>query len=540
MPFSAIPHQSKLFLDYLRDPSALRGFYPNAVNSFTDVSAFIPEVLANYKSDRNVLCDALAEINSAAGAGEKTFENINLLREADTVAVVTGQQAGLFTGPLYTIYKALSVIKMAEYLNANGSNAVPVFWVASEDHDFDEVSHTSFIDSAGELIEARYGHKDQVKNLPVGDVKIDDSIEKVIDEIFAALSQTEFSGDVRSLIGKIWSDGTLFGNAFSLGLAATLKRFGLIIIDPQHEVIKSLAAPIYADAIQKSAEIVAGIRQKSGEIESDGYHAQVLVEEDYFPLFRIDDEGRRVGLRKSSDDLYSSREEKKEYSLAELESTARSEPRRFSPGVMLRPVVQDYLLPTVCYVGGAAEIAYFAQNSEVYSVLERPVTPILHRQSFTIVEAKHRRTFEKLGLIFSDLFGGLDQVRENVGRKQLSDETTAVLSEAEQLISTQLNGIGQNLLKIDPTLVENLDKRRRKMMYHIAALKKSANLAALRKDETIERQIRMAFAALLPNGELQERVLNLHTFLNKYGSYFIDMLYEAVDLNDKDHRVIDL
>ena len=149
MPFSVIPHQSKLFLDYLGDPLSLKRYYPNAVASCTEISKFVHEVLTNYKTDRDELCDALTEINSQISTGEKTLENIQLLRGSETVAVVTGQQAGLFTGPLYTIYKALSAIKMAEEMNAQGFKAVPVFWIATEDHDFDEVSQTFFIGNTG-------------------------------------------------------------------------------------------------------------------------------------------------------------------------------------------------------------------------------------------------------------------------------------------------------------------------------------------------------------------------------------------------------
>ncbi|MBK8464425.1 MAG: bacillithiol biosynthesis cysteine-adding enzyme BshC [Chloracidobacterium sp.] len=540
LSFSAVPHQSKLFLDYIRDPLSLKSYYPNAVLSHSNISAFIPEVLAKYKTERIALCDALVEINSQIGSSEKTFENIKLLREADTVAVVTGQQAGLFTGPLYTIYKALSVIKMAEELNARGSKAVPVFWVATEDHDFDEVSHTYFTGNTGELVKADYHPTRYVKSTPVGNIKIDNLITETIGEALNDLPRSEFSGALRTSIEKEWSEGELFGKAFSKNIADVLGRFGLITIDPMHPGVKALSSPIYIDAIAKADEIVASIRKKSAALVSEGFHAQVLVDEDYFPLFRIDDEGRRVALRKTSDGVYTSKEEKREFSLSELAAIAKDDPQRFSAGVMLRPVVQDYLLPTVCYFGGAAEIAYFAQNSDAYNILDRPVTPILHRRSFTVVEAKHRRTLEKFGLALSDMFDGFVKTLENVGKKQLSSDTIKIFEEIEQTLDLELNRLDQNLSQIDPTLNDNLEKRRRKIAYHIAALKKKTYLASMRKDEIVERQIRAAFDSLLPNGELQERVLNVHSYLNKYGPYFIDMIYKEIDLNYKEHRVIDL
>ncbi|MFN0279289.1 MAG: bacillithiol biosynthesis cysteine-adding enzyme BshC [Pyrinomonadaceae bacterium] len=540
VPFSEIPHQSKLFLEYLSDPVSLKKYYPNAVGSFAEITAFVPEVLDNYTTDRTSLCDALKEINSRIGAKKNRFENIELLREPDTVAVVTGQQAGLFTGPLYTIYKALSAVKMAEYLNANGTKAVPVFWIATEDHDFDEVSRAFLTGGSGELVETEYQPKKYVKGSPVGNVEIDNSIARAISETFDKMPHTEFSDEVRNSLEQAWAEVTLFGAAFAKNLANILGKFGLIFVDPMHDGLKTLAAPIYADAIEKSDEIVAEIRNKSSELESEGFHAQVLVEEGYFPLFWHDDEGRRTALRKVEHNLYRTKDKNQEFSLTDLAEIAKREPQRFSPGVMLRPVVQDYLFPTVCYFGGAAEIAYFAQNSEAYRILERPVAPILHRQSFTVVEAKHRRTLDRFELVFSDLFAGLEQTLENVGRRQLSSETATLFAEVEEKINIELNRLGQNLSEFDPTLAENLAKRRRKIIYHIAALNKKANLSALRKDEVIERQIRSAFNALLPKGQLQERTLNVNSFLNKYGSHFIDWVYEAIDLDKKDHHVVEL
>lgn len=539
VPFSDLPHQSKLFIDYLRDPRSLKRFYPNAA-AYTDLDKYVPKVLANYKTDRQALCDALNEINSECGASEETFENIDRLRLDDAVAVVTGQQAGLFTGPLYTIYKALTTIRMSEEMNVAGYTAVPIFWVATEDHDFDEVSRTFFIGGDGELFDAKYQPKGQIKSLPVGGLRLGASIAELIDTTFDALSKTEFSDDVRHLIESSWCHDAFYGKAFSRNLASIFRKYGLIVIDPMHAGIKALVAPVYADAIERSAEIVANIRTKSSELVAEGYHAQVLVEEDYFPLFRIDDKGRRVALRRTGNGVYGSKEEKREFTIEELAALAMREPTRFSPGVMLRPVVQDYLLPTVCYFGGAAEIAYFAQNGEAYEVLGRPVTPILHRQSFTIIDARSRRSLDKYKLDLKDMFDAFDTVLERIGMNELSAETDTLLTASEERMNSYLDKLHDNFRQIDPTLAENLAKRRRKIMYHLAVLRKKANLAVVRKDETVERQLRLAFNCLVPNGLLQERVLNVHSFLNKYGEHFIDTVYAAVDLSNMDHRVIDL
>ena len=406
IPFSAVPSQSRLFIEYQEKPLSLRKYYPNAVASHTELAARIPDVLANYKTDRNALCDALRSMNSSFGAATETLENIEHLRSADCVAVVTGQQVGLFTGPLYSIYKALSAIKMAECLRGRGINAVPVFWMATEDHDLEEVSNAFVIDSSRELAEIRVSAPAEDHGKPVGTIALDASVSAAAAELSASLPETEFTDVLKEVLKKAWAPGATFGDAFGRYITSLLGKFGLIVVDPLNDKLKELAAPIYVQAIENSGEIVSALAMRGDQLVGDGYHAQVLVEKDYFPLFWQTDDGRRVALRKARDQTVQAKGEKRSFTTTELSDAACAEPDRFSPGVMLRPVVQDFLFPTLCYFGGGAEIAYFAQNSEVYRVLGRPVTPILHRQSFTVVEVEAARTIEKYGLSLTDMFAG--------------------------------------------------------------------------------------------------------------------------------------
>jgi len=536
--FADIPGQSKLFTDYQENPLSLRKFYPSAVGSHTEVAARIPKVLSNYKTDRVILCDALAENNIRHRAGPKTLANIDLLRDEETVAVVTGQQAGLFTGPLYSIYKALSAVKMAECLHGRGFKAVPVFWMATEDHDFEEVAGTSVLGREYELAKIRASVDVQPNRKPVGLIKFDDSIHETLDKLFYALPETEFSRELRDLIETAYADGNSFGDSFGIFLARVLGNYGLIILDPLDHRLKRLAAPIYAKASAKSGEIVSALTARSAELEGAGYHAQVLVEEDYFPLFWHTDHGSRKPLRKISDDVFRVKGEKTQFTTAQLSAVAAVEPQRFSPGVMLRPIVQDYLLPTLCYFGGGAEIAYYAQNSEVYRILDRPVTPILHRQSFTIVQTRQARILEKYDLTFEDLFCGFDKILPRIVEETIDPQTAKLFAETEEKIHTELNRLDQTLSRIDPTLGESFATRRRKILYHIAVLRQKFHTVRIEKDEIVNRQIRSVFSALLPNGHLQERTLNVTSFLDRYGVYFIDWVYDSIDLDDKEHRLI--
>ncbi|MEP6947111.1 MAG: bacillithiol biosynthesis cysteine-adding enzyme BshC [Acidobacteriota bacterium] len=536
--FSEFPGQSKLFLDYQRDPTRLKAYYPNAIRCVTELASHIPGVLEKYKADRGVLCDGLLEINTKFGAGERTLANIELLRSAETVAIVTGQQAGLFTGPLYTIYKALSAIREAECLCEQGFNAVPVFWVATEDHDFEEVSRTYVIGRKGELVESMTEPGHCYENLPVGYIKLDDSIDTEIGKLVDALMPTEFTEDLRQLLTETWKSGEYFGDAFGRMLTRLMGDRGLIILCPLNPKLKQLATPIYVEAIKRSVEIVDALRLRSDQLVADGYAAQVLVGEDYFPLFWQGPDDTRNALKTTPAGTVRKKDGSREFTLDELAAIAESEPVRFSPSVVLRSVVQDYILPTVCYFGGAAEIAYFAQSGEVYRLLDRPVTPILHRQSFTFVESKHAKTLKKYDLTLQDLFKGFETLLPGIVEGHLNSDSASIFADVEEKINIQLNRLDQDLSQIDPTLAENLAKRRRKIIYHIGALRNKFHNVQVRKDEVVRQQIESMFTALLPHKHLQERALNISYFVNRYGFNFVDWIYNSIDLEDKSHRVI--
>ncbi|MEJ7861090.1 MAG: bacillithiol biosynthesis cysteine-adding enzyme BshC [Pyrinomonadaceae bacterium] len=538
LSFSGVPNQSKLFLKYQENSTDLARYYGLEINSHTQIQHLIPNVLKNYHTDRDILCDTLLETNKNCGAGDKTLKNIELLREPDCVAVVSGQQAGLFTGPLYTIYKALSAVKLTECLRGRGIKAVPVFWIATEDHDFAEVSKATVLGQKGNLVELKNEPKRCYENLPVGYVALDESIKTTIEELFQALPHTEFTDELRGVIENSWKIGADFGDAFGTLLTKILGEYGLIMLCPLNEQLKKLAAPIYVEAIKKSKEIVQALQTRSRELEKDKYHAQVFVADDYFPLFWQAKNKTRHALKQTKNETYKVKDIEREFTLDALAELAGQNPERFSPSVVLRSVVQDYLLPTVTYYGGAAEIAYFAQSAEVYKILNRPQTPILHRASFTLVEPKHAKTFDKYDLELKDLFAGTENIMPQIVEKYLNQEMANVFAEVEEKINIQLNRLDRNLLELEPTLSENLATRRQKILYHISNLRRKFQHAQIQKDRVVQRQIETLFASLVPHKSLQERTLNIIPFLNLYGLNLIDWVYDAIDLDDKEHRIL--
>lgn len=538
LPFERIPNQSRLFLDYLRDPVALRRFYPSAVRLHHELAERAPEVLSAYRTNRQELCDALESMNRNWGAHDETLANIARLRETDCVAVVSGQQAGLFTGPLYTIYKALSAVKLAGCLTQRGTAAVPVFWIATEDHDFAEVATAEFIGCDCRLASVNVQSSMHRENEPVGDVVLDDSINETIKRLFDVLPSTEFINELETLLRETWKPGRAYGDAFASMMTKLIGRYGLILLDPLDSRLKQLAAPLYAEAARNAPTIATALVERSHELEASGYHAQVATSENTFPLFLHREDGTRHAVARTSNGRYKMKDAREEYTAEDLASMAEREPQRFSPNVTLRAVVQDYLLPTVAYFGGSAEIAYFAQTAEVYRVLNRPATPILPRASMTVVERRTWRALERYDLKFTDLFDGLDSVLARVVEEHLGAETAQTFNRTEESINRELNELQKQLHSVDPTLADALETGRRKINHQLEGLRSRFHRAQMGRDRAAHRQLERAFAGLYPEKSLQERHININSFMARHGSYVINWIYDAINLGSSDHQII--
>lgn len=537
LPFERIPGQSRIFLEYLKDPTRLRRFYPEAVRFHHELAERRARVLENYTTDRDALCDALADMNASWGAGAETLENVRRLRSKDSVAVVTGQQVGLFTGPLYTLYKALSAVKLAACLTARGTDAVPVFWMASEDHDWEEVREAQVLACDGRLASVSIPDALHKEGEQVGEVVLDETVEDAVKRLFDLLPSSEFLPGVERLLRDCYHGGRTLAEGFARMLSALTSKYGLVLLDPTDARLKHLAAPLYADAARKGAEIAAATDARSRELEAEGYHAQVHTSPDAFPLFLIDDGARRA-LTRAATGRYRAKGTEHEWDAEELAALALREPERFSPNVTLRAVVQDYLLPTVAYFGGSAEVAYFAQTVESYRVLGRPATPVLHRASLSVVERRTARTLARYRLKLEDFFAGLDSVIARVVEQHLGKDVAGAFDNTDAAVDAALDSLGDALRGFDPTLAEALKGGRKKIRHQLDGLRARFHRARIGRDRAALRQLERASTALYPERALQERHVNVTSLLARHGPYAVEWIHDAIDLSTNDHHIV--
>lgn len=534
--FREIPRTSRLFRDYIEDFEQVGQFF-NSGGIGIETLAAHARLVAGQESPRVEVAAILREQNERAGAGGATMANLDRLAQPDSVAIVTGQQAGLFTGPLYTIFKALTAVRMARQLEARGINAVPVFWIASEDHDFGEVNHVQLIDRDGQLQRLVYTGAPTGEGRPVGSIRLEEAIETNLTELVGALPDSEFMPRLIADLRESYRAGAGFAAAFGSLLTRLLGHHGLILIDPLDDRLRKLAGVIHRRAMDRLPDFAANLVRQSTRLETSGYHAQVHTGPEVVPLF-IFDEGRRTAMILGDDGRIHLKGTDRSFSYQELIERVERDPQIFSPNVTLRPIVQDYLLPTAGIIGGAAEIAYFAQLRPNYELLGRLAPLILPRASLTLVEKRHARTMNRFNLGFTDLFAGEEAVLRQVVEGSLDQTTTVVFDQTEAIFNEQLDRLRESLHGVDPTLADALKGGREKILYQLHHLRTRFVHSRTRRDEVTRHQIERMSTALYPQRNLQERELNICYFLARYGYQVLDQIYAAIDGEGHDHRVV--
>jgi bacillithiol synthase len=537
LPFSQIPHTTRLFQDFLAYTPKVQSFYPRSPYFHEWVKEEVGQISYD-GSRRQHVTDILERQNRSWNASEKTLANLDRLRKG-AAAIVTGQQVGLFGGPTFSLYKALSAVKLANEATAAGVDAVPVFWLATYDHDLAEVNHVSFPRADGSLEVLTTASKD-VPGAPVSSVRFDNEINSVVEQAVGLLGDTEAS----EILRDSYRPGETLGSAFARLYARVFAEWGVILLDPSDPEFARVAEPIYRAAIERSDELAARLVDRGQKLEAAGYHQQVKVAESSVLLFTTRQGARTSISRRMNGDVtefaIDGEAAAEKLSSAQLLAEISSHPERFSSNVLLRPIMQDFLLPTLAYTGGAAEAAYFAQAGVVYEALLGRVTPIMPRFSATIVEPKAQRLIEKHELTITDVFEGPEALRQRIAAKQLPRDLQAAFEAAKRSFEENFSVVKSELEKLDKTLVDAAETCHSKMQHQLEKLYAQAARAEALKGELVSRHAEGLGQALYPNKGLQERTVGGVYFLARYGQDLLHQLYETINSSCHDHQVVEL
>jgi bacillithiol biosynthesis cysteine-adding enzyme BshC len=512
-----LPHTTALAADTFYNPDKLSAFYHHPVRDLESFRAAAAEIHF-FAEQRAALVAALRKQNPASKA-------LDRLAQPGTVVVATGQQVGLFSGPSYTIFKALHAVRLAEWLTANGIDAVPVFWLATEDHDFAEVNHTWVFDAQHRPVKLEMRRSASVQ--PVGTVTL---AWPPVNELRAALHGMPFGDEVANLVAETYRGGSTMGGAFQELLGKLLHRFDIPQLNPMLPEFRTLAAPALRAAVEGHADLTARILARNRELVDAGYHAQVHVEEQTSLVFLLEN-GKRLGLRRSGSEFGHNG---RQFSAAELADRAAS----LSPNALLRPVVQDSILPTVACVMGAAEAAYLAQSEVLYSSILGRMPVVVPRTGFTILDEHSAKLMTRYGLGLPDFFSGEDVLRERIAARLVPPALDAALGEAGKTVERTIERLRADLAAFDPTLARALDKSKRKITHQMAKIHGKAGRESMRRSERATGDAASLYGLIFPERHLQERLYSILPFLAKHGLELIDHIYGAIELDCPDHRLM--
>jgi bacillithiol biosynthesis cysteine-adding enzyme BshC len=423
------------------------------------------------------------------------------LLAGDALCVTTGQQPGLLTGPLFTVYKALTAVSLARALeNALGRTVVPVFWVAGDDHDFQEANHVNLITTSNELERVELRSRDAREvSLPLYREQLGAGIEAVLHAVERTTPETEFRPEVSAWLERHYRPEADFASAFAGAIAELLGAYGLVVFSPTHETAKRAMAPYLIRVLEEADEIDRALAARAQALESSGHAVSVPVGDGSTPVLIEDRLGRdRVVV---DGDSFRTRRAREPWTLDSLRSVARNEPERLSPNVLLRPAVEAALLPTLAYVAGPGELRYLPQTAPLYDALKvTPQTPVA-RWSALIVEARVEKVLDKYGIEAEDLTGPEGKLEGSLVEKDMPAAAAAALDAVRRTLTEEYDKLERAAGEVDPTLEKSVRSARNNALGGAASVEKRLVGHLKKRNEVVAQQIAKARTSLFPGGK---------------------------------------
>ena len=515
-----IPGVKRLASDYV---FAFGGLAPFFSGNPTERSAWTTAIARTQAHPRRSpeLAAVIRAQQQRRGATGATVAAGAKLADPRTVAIVTGQQAGLFGGPLYTILKALTAIKLAEQVTREHDvAAVPVFWIESEDHDWDEVRSCTVLDA--EMAPKAVGLAPRSgEPVPVAAIAVDEQIAAVLSELEQVLPPTEFRGKLLADLRAAYAPGTGMADAFGRFLERVLGEHGLVVYDASDPAAKPLCGDLFARELSAPGQTASLAAAAGSDLTARGYHAQVQPADQHgVSLFRLD--GGRTPIADPTP----------------LIKEATDKPAGFSPGVLLRPIVQDTVLPTICYVAGPNELAYLGQLRQVYDRFGVPMPLMYSRATATILDSPAVRFLSKYGMPFEQLQVQDDSALNDLLKLQIPPDVDEALTAAGRAIEERMSRVIEAVPLLDSTLEGAARNTLGKIQKDLETLQGKTIQAAKKKNETLRRQFQRTRALAFPDGHPQERTIGVIWFLNQYGDAFVERLWQELPLDMGTHWVV--
>jgi bacillithiol biosynthesis cysteine-adding enzyme BshC len=518
-----LPWVRRLAVDYSFDFARVESFFSGDPKNPSAWAAAIAAVQAGSRPRREIAAMLRAQHERRAAPAE-ALASIERLAQAGTVAIVTGQQAGVFGGPLFTVLKALTAVRLARRVaHDHQVEVVPVFWIDAEDHDTDLILR-SIEAPAPEGAGAR----------AVGSLRWPDTIAATVDELSAILPETDSSGWLQDILAEAYAPGRTVADSFARLLDRTLGPLGLVVFDSSDAAAKPFVAELFAEELEHPGRTALLAARAGADLVASGYHMQVTPHADSVALFDLEAGRRLLRVRDGGIAV----DDEAPVPAATVIDRARRAPASFSPNVLLRPLVQDTLFPTIGYVAGPNELAYLAQLRGVYDAFGMPMPLMYPRASATLLDAAGMRFLSKHQVAFETLQPQNEHALNELLRTLLPPAVERTIHEARREIQSRMEAVIEAVPAVDPTLEGRARSALGRMEHELSSLESKVLQAAKRRDDTLRRQYLHVQAQAFPQGHAQERTVGSVTYLNRYGPALVTRLLEELPLDGGTHWVL--
>jgi bacillithiol biosynthesis cysteine-adding enzyme BshC len=487
--------------------------------------------------DRAAVVAMLAAQQEQRGAPAAARAAVARLADPATVAILTGQQAGAFGGPLYTLLKAIAALQLAR--RTEHEIKVPVqaiFWVEAEDHDWEEIRSCTVLDAEFQPRTVTLSDPEGAGEVPIARLHLDERVEQTIDELASTLQQTEFTSDVLASLRSAWRPGIGMARAFAVWIERLLGPHGLVVFESADAAAKPLVSSVFSRELSDPGRTAILAAEAGEKLAALGHAPQVVPQPDSVSLFSLEGGGRRP-IRRQGDQLVIGDDT---HAVDAIARKAATQPAAFSPNVLLRPIVQDTLFPTICYVAGPSELAYLGQLRGVYEQFGVPMPLMFPRTTATLLDSGATRFLTKYNVPFEDLRTPDESALNRLLEAQLPPQVEESLRDAAARTHDTMSRVMEALPLLDPTLEGAARTTLGKMEHELRSLHTKVIHAAKKRHETLRRQFVRAQAQAFPEGHPQERTLAVVYFLNKYGPGLVDLLLDELPIDLGHHWLITL
>ncbi|TPG69101.1 bacillithiol biosynthesis cysteine-adding enzyme BshC [Brevibacillus laterosporus] len=532
-----VPAVNPFQSDFQKESSRALSFFTYAPYDSQSYVTRMRHVSKQSYPHRNLLADALHTYNQDIGNHEAALDMIEKLRESDSLVVVAGQQAGLLTGPLYTIYKAIDVIQLARQTSAQlGVSVIPMFWIAGEDHDWEEINHFYQQTQTKEIRKVKIKAKHIGKHSAT-DIAVEQAdMLRVIEDFFAEETETDYSETIRCCLEETARCSHTLVDWFALLMARLFGSHGLVFIESSLPIVRQLEQPVFEQIIRENEKMNEALLQTQADLREKGYPEQLDIQPQQANFFFYEQRERVLMERVGGG--FQSKDGGNVYTQTELLDILEEAPERFSANVVTRPLMQEHLLPTLAFVGGPGEVAYWAYFKKYFAAFGYEMPIVLKRTSVTLMEGALEKIREQKQVSYETLFTRFTDWK-NEWLQSLDDQGFAQRFEQKKReLKMQYQDLLQDIVAYDQGLAQLAQKNVERVVQDVDFMQKRTKEAILHKHQVeVDRVLRLE-QAIVPQENWQERVYPIFTYLNRFGPDLVDRLVTTAFERDGSHHVV--